>query len=1074
MVLTPAGASAQVGQDSVARDLTDLEALIRASAVETADTTYYGPARPRDFNALRYTLDRRHRYRGDQWVSQGLFGHTYLQMGGSVTMHRKQDLGVKLFPQTDLHFYLGKDVSPMVGFRLGVGGGWTFGRKQSSAFWPSTTIWNTRVDADMIYNLSNYILGYRPDRPLQVSAFAGLGLQHNKLTYHTPANGALKYMKTSANDWDAHAGLQFHFFAGSHAAINVEPYFALRRSSHLLRYEMATAGDMSYGVNLSYVYYFRPNLSAGGGDLRRLYRPGSRYLLGDSALTRLRSPFFLEYSAGTVWMDKLPLDNAHGYNISLAMGMWLNSALGWRIGVNGTNASYQRFTTTTNGEDLVRKSHITRGGVYLDALLNPFGFHRNYNWDSQFGVNLVAGLEYGRMKRPSSSNSVNASFIGTRYLGYRVGLQLWTKLSEDLHLNIEPLYTVEEAYRNPDRFSWRLRYGEWGLNAGLTVMLRPNRLRQPVDNDIHKRYAGLFFGGGLGWNTPLYRWKYDINSENLLNTGLMFVGFQFDEYNAVRLMGEYQDNTLRKRNGYGSDNRRLTLLSADYQLSLLNLFSDINPHRHWGVDLYLGPTYVRGGVINRIGMNAGVQLSYRMGSNLSLFFSNTEYWYKRHRQQQASQFFNKWGSLISSFNVGLAYSFNNLQSNKTEGFADNRHYFVEYGVGTGGFGGMSPKMGSGWGLATTGSVGAWMAPYLGFRVGVTMNKGRRSHTQMTTATGTYPMSTLVGLGMANADFLINPFGGLRHYTWDQPYGLNLVLGAEGGAYAVADRSYLHKGLQHGFRFGIQLWTRLDRNIRFFVEPIYTHLVARKKYYVDVDNDLMGQRPTEGSTPFELSNNFSVRMGLSLALSSRDDRLREDTVHQFSPRGYVALGGGFNMPIRQRWTSGKHALNGILFGGYRLSRLSGVRASFEVLNEVTTEGMGKTKYAPSGYDKVTETLGIASLDYELDPVALFAGYNPQRRWSGTVYGGLAVPFHMSATFKDLDGTRLSDPEPKMSHLGLNGGMVFSYSINPHWSVFYNHNIYVFGLWDSGYLFKSAGIMEEVSALNTFNIGLVHKF
>lgn len=54
--------------DTIARDLSDLEAQLQDSVIPTdVDTNYYGVARQRNFNALKYVLDGRHRYPGDNF-----------------------------------------------------------------------------------------------------------------------------------------------------------------------------------------------------------------------------------------------------------------------------------------------------------------------------------------------------------------------------------------------------------------------------------------------------------------------------------------------------------------------------------------------------------------------------------------------------------------------------------------------------------------------------------------------------------------------------------------------------------------------------------------------------------------------------------------------------------------------------------------------------------------------------------------------------------------------------------------------------------------------------------------------
>ena len=71
--------------DTVARDLSDLEDVIPASATTQAqDTAYYGAARQKNFNALRFVLDSRHRFKGDRYVRGDFWNNTFIDMGGGV------------------------------------------------------------------------------------------------------------------------------------------------------------------------------------------------------------------------------------------------------------------------------------------------------------------------------------------------------------------------------------------------------------------------------------------------------------------------------------------------------------------------------------------------------------------------------------------------------------------------------------------------------------------------------------------------------------------------------------------------------------------------------------------------------------------------------------------------------------------------------------------------------------------------------------------------------------------------------------------------------------------------------
>ena len=59
--------------DTTARDLSDLEKKMAEEEIAIEkDTTYYGSRKQKDFNALAYSLDGRHRYEGDKWVKLSL------------------------------------------------------------------------------------------------------------------------------------------------------------------------------------------------------------------------------------------------------------------------------------------------------------------------------------------------------------------------------------------------------------------------------------------------------------------------------------------------------------------------------------------------------------------------------------------------------------------------------------------------------------------------------------------------------------------------------------------------------------------------------------------------------------------------------------------------------------------------------------------------------------------------------------------------------------------------------------------------------------------------------------------
>ena len=145
--------------DTVVRDLSDLEQKMQAEDITAKiDTAYYGTPKQRNFNALDYSLDNRHRYQGDKWTKGGFGKHTFLDLGAGAVFYQHNN-DYQLTTQAGIHLRIGKELSPMSSFRLGIGGelGYISGEANVN--------WTMRANADYLFNFSNYLLGYRPDRP---------------------------------------------------------------------------------------------------------------------------------------------------------------------------------------------------------------------------------------------------------------------------------------------------------------------------------------------------------------------------------------------------------------------------------------------------------------------------------------------------------------------------------------------------------------------------------------------------------------------------------------------------------------------------------------------------------------------------------------------------------------------------------------------------------------------------------------------------------------------------------------------------------------------------------------------
>ena len=1113
--------SLTVVQDTVARDLSDLESELRArQQVEESDTAWYGARRQSNVNALRYTLDRRHRYTGDAWCGGGFTRHTFLDFGAGMQLFQHNE-GANLTPSANLHLRIGKELSPMSTVRIG--GGASLGFVKGESAYASS--W--QLGADYLFNFSNYLAGYRPERPLSVSGILGIGLQHTSLT---DREGTLaNRLRASATTPTATAGLQLKVNTGSHAALTIEPYVTAGLDRMDLSLVKRTQMfDLAYGVNLSYVWYFYNNLSYSddAGDLMRRYPEGSRLFRDDASAVNWRRPWFAEYGLGMAFHRQvpLPMSSTRGYNMSVGVGKWLSSALGVRTSLNISNA---KWVKTSNSF-----SHTGKAGGYIDALLNPFGFTRHYNWNAPVGLNLFAGYGMGQLMVTDADHRDRQR--GT-FASVRAGVQLWARLSDGLRLTLEPSYERMEHYRRNDLK--RIRYDEMDVKLGLQMLFRGLRDRnydtEPNKNDLptHGFYAAV----GMGWNTSVLRYHYAGGGRGLVLSTTGLLGYQFNETHAVQGMFEYAKNPYwnpGRNQELAKHQFRNRLYSLDYRVNILNAMTGYNPHRRWNVYLYGGPTFTHSGVGDDLGANVGGMVAFRVLPYLQLYYGHTLYWLPK-RQYPDGQFYNENGVVFNTLSFGALYSLNGFlrtaatasrimaggigaasvavargtaaaakavghgtvvaakavgqgtawtakaigkgavgvvkgigalpwKHNDRDG---RRPFFLDYGYGYGALPDLPNATGDSWGSNLQASAGTWLSSFLAIRAGVNMAKGYGITTTADNADTDHDVLNSAGYYAIAADALINPLGFRKGYNWDAPAGFNLLAGYQVGLASVFDHEKSAKNRTFsGLRLGTQIWARLDHNVRLYVEPVFAPMYLHKSIYINEAGDDVAEQPKTGYKELRMGNHWSVKVGLTLLMDGAKTRRETNREYPFEQTGvFVGVGGGWNFGLdKRRYRNSQPRMNGLLFGGLRIDRVSALRVSLEQLDDKLTSQTTHGGTA-TGYDRQKYSAGIASLTYQIDLTTLFGGYNENRRWEVDLFGGPAFGHR----FTGKDGMQPNT-------LGANGGLMASLLLTPNLSAFYNHNIYLLGASDNGQLLPSEFTTHNFNTLNTFSFGVMYHF
>ena len=1022
--------------DTVARDLSDLEDVIPASATTQAqDTAYYGAARQKNFNALRFVLDSRHRFKGDRYVRGDFWNNTFIDMGGGVGGFYHNTNAASFTPTLSLRLGVGKVISPMVSFRLGFEKAWAYSHA-------STTVYNTNQYnsyggyVDFLYNFSNYLLGYRPERPFNVSGILGLGVQTASLHSWNNADMTAVGASTSGAALDGHVGVQFKFFASPYASIALEPYFKVAtKKLNLLANPGYSDPDFSYGVNFAYQWNFAKQLSymANAGIFQKHFNNQKRYMLDNGQLQHLRYPMFFDYSFGPMYVGKsynLSLRNTRGFDALAAVGWWLAPAAGVRAGVHVTNGDWKQGSI---GNDDT-KSLIGTRGVNVDFLFNPFGFKRHYNWDAPVGMNLLAGYEFGGMKKTAAS--LFGSYEGN-YTAFRFGGQLWMKLTNDLRLTLEPTYMQIEHYNgNLDRE----RYDEYAVKLGLSLLFRDKGIRnyRNVESDsvLNTVQRGYFLGLGLGWNNTVWDWRFKGYQHDLLKNVVLFGGYRFNKIHGIRLQAEWMKEAQAFFDSYGSGIEKFTynnyLLSTDYQINLFNAMAGYDPLRRWNVYVYAGPTLLLGDGGAAFAANVGGMVTYNITPNLSLFYSHTVYRMPKTRYPH-HMVYSRDGIFTNNLNVGIMYNFD--RDNNIFAAASQRRFFFEYGFGPAYTGRTPLRFRNTRGFDANASIGWWFSSAFALRGGVHVTNADWQTTQYANE----DTKLLVGTRGIAADLLINPLGFVKDYNWEMPFGFNLVGGYEFGQGKRTMTPYADsfEGNYTALRGGVQLWARLANGLRFTLEPMVSSVKLK------------------GVNGYNY-NEYALKAGVAVLFKRQAERnypdVPSDEVRNIPKKGYfLGVGMGWSNTIWDwRFSGYQHGVlkNATIFGGYHFNELHGIRLQSEWMREKIAfpNYASQVKLKPNNY--------LLSLDYQFNLYNYMAGYDPSCRWNVYLYGGptLAV---------GDGGTKLA----------ANVGGMVTYNLTPDVSLFYSHTIYRF---NKHYYPTSLVYTRDGTYTNNLNIGVMYSF
>lgn len=620
---------------------------------------------------IDYVIDDRYLVSHEKFAN-GPLENLYVSGGTGFDFTQSRTEGYETMMLNQFHLAVGKQFTPVHSLRLSAGAGMSYVTDESFMFFKGS------LNLDYLYDLSTHISGYKAARPLSVSLMAGIGGNVVRRDYGWKMRFAP----------DVHGGLQFRIYTGPRCYLNIEPYASL--SADQRDYDSPLNWrkyDVGYGLNLNVQYYLFDQLSS-QSKLRLLQGRGDNTLMVDrETVDTWRTPWFLEGGTGLAFSRPEGVGVAMGNATSISVGRWLSPVLGVRLGAATRSALTLQVPAAMSQSGFTENYYSHNKMARLEFLVNPFGFSRSFSWDNSFGAHLVAGTEIGKASFHDNSGQRHY-FLGQ---AFTAGLHLWTKLTDDLQLFVEPRFSHTTFTNHDEGYTGAKKFFENtpGLNLGLTMLIRSEKFHEldefdEVQNFMHSYVRGFRVGatGGMTVLHPSLPAEYGGRSNWNASA---YLEFRFSHLHSVRLMGEMLTS---KRNCFDDKDRTMygvsqngVVASLDYEVSVTNLLSGILKHRWCELEAFAGPSveflvnttglpsgvYVDKGPL--WGANAGLKLSKHIWNGISVVATPTFYFIsgnKPHSVNTVALNFKNTYYYYQAFSLGVQYKIGSLRRNATK------------------------------------------------------------------------------------------------------------------------------------------------------------------------------------------------------------------------------------------------------------------------------------------------------------------------------------------------------------------------------------------------------------------------
>lgn len=564
---------------------------------------------PQTFNALEYSLQRR--YHPSDKVpfvrKKGMRNLFISAFGGfeKIVAREETDFAMgSLFGVS-----LGKAVSPISTIRGSLYGG-SFTRNFNHS---RLTRWG--ADIDYLFSVSSFVAGYNPGRLLELSTVTGIGYQLAFLE------------KQSAHVAEAHLGLQFKLHTSPSFDFYIEPKVMIQTDgmSRMIQRNWHKY-DLTFGAVAGLTYRFQAAPLTG-----RI-----KMLDGDG----LTDHTFISFAAGgQVQLSDLAKEvgtlKSMGPAFSLSVGKWLMPAFGIRL---SGFASADTWHTQTGGVDIFDAGGkgayyemSTYTGGRLEGMFKLLYFLNGRQTDTPFDINLLAGGEFGHMRKEDASHPVKCG-----YTGFTGGAQFKFRLTDYLAFFVEPRTSlISYSLNRVDDKNKMIheKYSDHLFNLNIGIEVRRSSAVHIAERSLNRELfqPSNFVSVGVGGSIPLQLRRYSLKRNFDCQAGLS-VGRNLTPLSTFRATGDYSRfsaGTFAGDMDYGMLN-----LGVDYLFNFSNCMAGYVPERKFDCYLLGGivaavrmkPSVVLEGLSddwskNRFvaGGELGMLCSYRLGKSFSVY-----------------------------------------------------------------------------------------------------------------------------------------------------------------------------------------------------------------------------------------------------------------------------------------------------------------------------------------------------------------------------------------------------------------------------------------------------------------------